>query len=254
MGDHDDPGPVPPLKARLLGVLLDPRALFARHDGSWGWLGPWLLVSLAGFLFGVVFLTRIDLDAQLRAESEAAFERMDAATRRKLDDPKAQEAMAMVERFTAFAAKGALVAGPPVGNLVGMLVAGALLFGASRLGGERPDLMRSISVAAHAQLVNLVGIGASALAVLTGNGHAMTSPANLVDKFAHPVAYAALTRLDPVTLLYYAVIAAALEASLRVPRRRAVALSFGTYLVLSLLWVALSALGAAMQTMGGGGA
>lgn len=255
MGDaHLDPGPIPPLKARLLGVLLDPRETFAHHDAAWGWLGPWLVVSLAGVLCGLLFLARIDVDAMVKAQNEAAFERMDPAQRKLIEgNPQAQEFADMGARAGAFLAKLGAVAGPPLGNLVGLVVAGGLLFGAARLGAGRPELTRCLSVAAHAQAVNLVAVAATGLAILTGNGQPTTSPANLVDRLAHPVAFAALSRLDPVAVLYYVAVAAGLERSLRVPRQKALQLTVGAFLALSLLTVALAAAAAALQGLGGGG-
>lgn len=261
-GDPDDPGPVPPLGERVRGVLLDPRATFARHDAAWGWSGPFVLVALAGVLFGLVFMARVDITAVQRAASERAFEKMDAATRRRMDDPKVKEIVETSQRFTAFGTKVWLVVGPPVSGLVGMLVAGGLCFGAAyvlrlrHVSAPRPDLMRAISLAAHVSLVNLIGLGAQTLGALTGNPGPTTSAAHLVDMFDHPVLAAGLGRVDPVVLLYYVVLAAGLERSLRFPRPLALGLAAGAYVGVSLLAVVVAAGSAAMQSMGaaGGGA
>lgn len=262
-GHPDDPGPVPPLGDRVRGVLLDPRGAFARHDAAWGWTGPFVLVALAGVLFGLVFMARVDITAVQRAAGERAFEQMDAATRKRMDDPKVKEIVETSQRFTAFGTKVWLVVGPPVGGLVGMLVAGGLCFGAAYVlrarhpGAPRPDLMRSISLAAHVSLVNLIGLGALTVGALTGNPQPTTSAANLADPFESPVLATALGRIDPVVLLYYAVLAAGLEASLRFPRRTAIGLASGAYVTFSLLQLAAAGVSVAMSKLGqaaGGGA
>lgn len=258
----EDPGPVPPLVDRVRGVLLDPRATFARHDAAWGWVGPYALVAVAGVLFGLVYLARVDVAAFRQALRERAFEQLDPGTRRRMDDPQVKEILDKTGRMEVFGTKVWLVLGPPASGLGGVLVCGGLCFGAATLvhrrhpTAPRPDLMRSISLAAHVSLVNLVGLGAKTLGALAANPQPVTSAANLVDPFAHPVLATALGRIDPVVLLYYVVLAAALEGSLRFPRRLAVGLAGGAYALSSSLELAAAGASAAMSSLGaaGGGA
>lgn len=251
----DDLGPTPPLVERLRGVLLEPRETFARHDASWGWIGPWAVVALIGVVCGLLYLARFDVTELQRVAGERAFEQMPAAQRRALDDPKVVEMMETGRRFSAFATKLVLVVGPPIFGIGGMLITGGLLFGAAllcRKRGARPDLMRAISVAAHAKVVSLIGLFATGLGALTGNFMAQTSPANLVDPFVHPIAVAALSQLDPVAILHYAVLAAGLEASLRVPRAAAVRLTIAAYVALALASVGFQAVAVAISAKAGG--
>lgn len=245
--------PVPPLKERLRLTLVEPAAAFARHDAAWGWIGPWAIVALAGVLYGLIYLARVDVTALQAVAQERALDANPMA-RKAMNDPAAAEAVQTVQRFTAFATKVQLVAGPPFAGLAGILLAGGLMAAASALpfSGRkgRVEPMRALSLAAHCSLVNLVGIGAQAIGALSGNPMPDTSPANLVDPFTHPVAYAALGRLDPVTIYYYALVAAGLEGSLRLAPRVARGLAWGTFALVSLLSVAFTAAGAAM----GGGA
>jgi hypothetical protein len=170
-----------------------------------------------------------------------------------MSDPAAAEAIGTVQRFTAFATKVQLVAGPPFSGLAGILLAGALMAGASALpfSGRkgRVDPMRALSVAAYCSTVNLIAHGAHAIGALTGNPMPDTSPANLVDPFTHPVLHTALGRLDPVTIYYYVLVAAGLEGSLRLAPRVSRGLAWGTFALVSLLSIGLAAAGAAM---GGG--
>lgn len=249
----DDLGPTPPLAERLRDVLLAPRETFARHDASWGWVGPWAIVALVGVLCGLLYLARFDVTELQRVATERSFEQLPAAQRKAMDDPKVAEVLETTRRFTAFGTKVFLVLGPPVIGIGGMLVTGGLLFGATllfRKRGARPDLMRAISVAAHAKVVSLIGLLAGALGTLTGNSMPQTSPAGLVDPFAHPVAAAALSQLDPVAIFHYMVLAAGLEASLRVPRRAAIGLTVGAYAAIAAASIGFQAVAVALSQVG----
>lgn len=256
-----DPGPVPPLTERVREVLLEPRAAFRRHDAAWGWTGPFVLVALAGLVQGLVYMARVDITAVQAAASERQMEQLDPAVRRRVEsDPKVKEMTETTQRFTAFASKVAVFVWPPVGGVGGLLLAGGLCFGAAqvlrlrRSDAPRPDLMRSISLAAHVSLVNLVGLAATTVGALSGNPMPYTSAANLVDPFAQPVVSAGLSRLDPVLLLYYGVLAAGLEGSLRFPRRLALAGAAGAYLLISLAVVGFTGAMTLLGQMAGGGA
>lgn len=249
----DDLGPTPPLAERLRGVLLEPRETFARHDASWGWVGPWAVVALIGVVCGLLYLARFDVTELKRLEMERAFEQLDPATRKMMEDPKAAEGIATWAKMQAFGSKAWLVVGPPVAGIGGMLLTGGLLFVTTlllRKRGARPDLMRAISVAAHAQVVGLIGVLACALGAITGNSGAQTSPINLVDPIVHPVIATALAQLDPVAILHYAVLAAGLEASLRVPRRLAVTLTAGAYVTLGVVELSLAGIAVAAGQLG----
>jgi hypothetical protein len=249
----DDLGPTPPLAERLRGVLLEPRETFARHDASWGWVGPWAVVALIGVVCGLLYMARFDITELQRVAGERAMEQLPAAQRKAMDDPKVADMVETSRRFMAFGTKVWLVLGPPVAGIGGMLVTGGLLFGAAMLyrkRGARPDLMRALSVAAHAKVVSIIGLAAGTIGALTGNFMPQTSPANLVDPFVHPVAVAALSQLDPVAILHYAVLAAGLEASLRVPRRAAVALTIGAYAAIAAASIGFQAVAVALSQAG----
>lgn len=258
--EHSQPleAGTPPLVERIRGVLVEPGATFGRHDPAWGWVGPWLVVALAGVLYGLVVLARIDVVAVQQAEAERAMEQLDPATRRRIEsDPKAQEVLATTQRFVAFFGKVGLIVGPPVTGLGGLLLGGMLCFAASTVaarrtpGAPRPDLTRCLSLAAHVSLVELVGLGALTVGVLSGNHAPSTSAVNLVDAVTRPVAAAALSRVDPVKALYWIVLAAGLHGSLGLPRRWAVGLAAGGYAVVSLGVVGLAGLGALASKLGG---
>lgn len=247
----DDVAPPPPLLERVEGALLDPRALFARHDAAWGWLLPWLLVAACGVLVGALWLVRTDVTALHAAQTERAFEQMPASKRKLLDDPKAAEAVATANKFVAFGTKVGAVLGPPLLGLTSIIGWGTFIFVASlaaRGKGARPDFVCAISAAAHVQLVELVGLGARAVGVLGGNPLPATSPANLADPIVQPVAAAALGRLDPTHLLFYAALAAALEGAARLPRRLAVVGAAAAWGLASL--AAVGAAGAAALANG----
>ena len=250
--DDDDNVAVPPLLERVEGVLGAPFETLRRHDATWGWVGPWLVVALAGLLFGLVYLARVDVDAVRAAEQERAFDRMPAATRRSMEQPEVQSTMETVGKFMGFMTRVGLVLGPPILGLVGVVVAGGLVFVVAlvhRKQGARADLARSISLASHVALANLVSTAACTVGALSGNPRPTAGLAALVDPFDRPALAALLGRLDPGTVLYYVLLVAGLVGSIHVARGRALAVAAAGWLAGTLF--AVGAASAAMS-MGGG--
>lgn len=248
----DEDVAVPPLLERVEGVLGAPFETLRRHDATWGWVGPWLVVALAGLLFGLVYLARVDVDAVRAAEQERAFDRMPAATRRSMEQPEVQSTMETVGKFMGFMTRVGLVLGPPLLGLVGVVVAGGLVFVVAlvhRKQGARADLARSISLASHVALANLVSTAACTVGALSGNPRPTAGLAALVDPFDRPALAALLGRLDPGTVLYYVLLVAGLVGSIQLPRRRALVVALAAWLAGTLF--AVGAASAAMS-MGGG--
>jgi hypothetical protein len=248
----DDEAAVPPLLERVEGVLGAPFETLRRHDATWGWVGPWLVVAVAGLLFGLVYLARVDVDALREAEQERAFDRMPAATRRSVEQPEVQETMKTVGKFMGFMTRVGLVLGPPILGLAGMVFAGGLVFVVALVHqkqGAKVDLARSISLAAHVGLANLVATVAGTVGALSGNPRPTASLAAFVDPFDKPAVAALLGRLDPSTVLYYVLLIAGLVGSIGLARRRALVVAFAAWLVGTLF--AVGAATAAMS-MGGG--
>jgi len=248
LAERPEDSPLPPFKARAVGVLAAPLRTFGRHHAGWGWALPWLVVALAGVVYGALHLGLVDVGALAEQEFERALEEMPASQREALGD-----ALETSRRWGVFQAKVGLIGGPPLSTLLGVLFAGGLVFAISVvLGDGKADLMRSISVAAYASLVNVVGYGALAVGVLLGNPAPQTSLKHLVDPLQAPATAALLSRLDPIVLYYYVVLAAGLTASCGLRRRRAVAVAAGLYGLASLALIGMGALQAVSQGMGGG--
>jgi hypothetical protein len=243
---------VPPLVERLEGTLFAPFETLRRHDAAWGWVGPWLLVAVAGLLFGLVYLARIDVDAVRVAEQERAFDRMPAATRRNMEQPEVQETMATFGKFMGFMTRTGLVLGPPILGLVGMVIAGGLIFAVALVHakhGARVDLARSISLAAHVGLSNLVSTVACTVGALSGNPRPSASLAAFVDPFDRPVLAALLGRLEPSTVLYYVLLVAGLVGSIGLARQRALFVAAAAWSAGTLVTVAGASVA---MSMGGG--
>src|SRR5688500_15882949 len=81
---EEDDRPPPPIAERVWGVLTEPAGTCSRHDGSWGWAAPWLIVALAGILSGLVYMARVDITAVLNQQFERSMESMPAAQRRQI--------------------------------------------------------------------------------------------------------------------------------------------------------------------------
>lgn len=248
-------GPPPPLSERLRGVFLDPRTAFADHDGGWGWVVPWLLVSAVGILYGLLVLARVDLGALAAARWEREQDQLSFAQRKAQDDhPEGKDQLETARKMSAFMGKLTLVLGPPLGGLVELVAFGGLAWVAGVFLGQRggaPDLLRGLSLAAWVSLAALPGYLAAAVAVLLGNPAPATSPVNLVDPVASPVATAVLARLDVVTLYFYLLFGVALSGSMRLTPRRAALVSGGTWAALSGLVVGLAVLGRLFRSFGG---
>lgn len=256
-------GRPPPLLERLRGVLLDPAATFARHDPGWGWLLPWLIVSAAGVLYGLLVLGVVDVGALARAGFEReASERSTAPAGDEEDDRQddAEAARKPVQLTTGqklrlFGRKLSLVAGPPLFGLVGLVFAGGFAWlAAVALGprGQHRELLRGVSIAAWAGLADLGGYALRVPAVLLGNPDPETNPAHVVDAFESPLLAAALGRFDPVLAWYYALFALGLAGSYRLAGARAAAAALGLWILASLPHLGIGLLAKLGQTMGGG--
>lgn len=242
--------PVPPLAARVRAVLGAPWAAFARHDARWGWAAPWLVVAALGLVYGALALATVDFEAVTRATQERALDtaKLPVEASAAASGPEVQEAQAMMVRFGTFMAKVKLLAAPPLGGLVSIVVFGVLAFAASRLFAppeRRAEPIRAISMSAYAHLPQGLGYVALALAVLAGNPAPNTSPAALVDPFAHGVAATVLWRLDPTTLYGYALFAAGLEGTCGLARGRALAVALGLWAAVTAPFLLLALVGAA---------
>lgn len=233
-------------------ILTAPWRGFGMHQPDWGWGRVWVVVSLAGVLFGLVYVARVDLVAVIKAEKEYVLDNMPAAKRAEMAKSEEKtEQMEKLFRFQAFFRKVWLFAGPPLAGLAGVVLMGGLIwFVTWRLSSEPPDLLRSLSVAAFASLANALQYAALGLAVLVAApAYPSTSPAVLTDPFVQPLAYAGLSRLDPFLMVYYVLLAAGLEASCRLSRRRAILVAVFLYGLATL--AALGSGAASAAQMGG---
>jgi hypothetical protein len=241
---------VPPLKERLLGVLLEPIETFRRLESGWGLAGPILLVAAAGLLAGVLYLALVDVTALSRAQTAYSTELLPEQTRRMMQQAQGGNSGDVTAgRGGAFMLKVGLFAGPTVGTILSVVLGGLLLFGVAFVAGGKRDLLQAMVVAAHAKLVTLVGTGAFAIGTLLGNPQAQTSPVNLVDLFAHPTLAGILGGLDPISIWHTALLSIGLAVSLGVARSRAIAFGVTIYAIPWLLGIAATLVFSAL--MGG---
>lgn len=237
---------------RAEAILIAPWRGFALHQPEWGWAKAWMLVSILGIVFGLTYAARVDLVAVIKTEKEYALDNMPAKQREALAKSEDQaEMMEKVFRFQAFFRKVWLFAGPPLAGLAGIVFLGGLIWLVSwKWASEPPDLLRCLSVAAFTSLASGLQYVALALAALVAAPtYPSTSPAALVDPFAQPVLYAGLSRLDPFIVVYYVLLAAGLEASCRLSRRRAIGVAV---IVFGLATLAALGSGAASAARMGG--
>ncbi|MBL4849915.1 MAG: YIP1 family protein, partial [Planctomycetes bacterium] len=216
---------------RIWGVLLAPFQTFRHHDPAWGWGQAWGLVAVAGILVGVIGLVQTDHDRFQEWQWQRVLAAMKPAQRKQVESPQAAEMIAKSQRFQAFFTKIGSVLGPPLLGLIGLVIAAGFLFLVGQiLGKEPPDPMRCLSIAAFASLANLIDLAGA------GVGAALASPLSrpdlsaLVDPFKQPILLTALSRIGPGVLLYYLLLAAGLEGSMGLSRKRAVAVAAVTFL------------------------
>jgi hypothetical protein len=245
-------------KERILGVLFMPEWAFGSHDASWGWAKPWLLVATVGILIGAFTLMRVDLGAAVQKQNELVMDQMPSQQRKMIENnPKSKEIMEGAVKWSIFVTKISTIGKPPLFGLVGLLFAGGCLFIVTRFvrGPKTPtDLMRCISLAAFVSVINAVDYLADGVGVLTGNAIPISSPAAFASPISQPVLHTILDRLDPFVIAYYVLLAVAVNASLKVPRGKAVGVAVGAHLAVSLFWIGLAAAGKAVQSLGTMGA
>ena len=234
--------------AQVWAVLLSPFAAFRQHDPTWGWGRAWALVAAAGMLAGIIGLARVDSAAVQTWAWERTLNTMAPAQRKQVESPPAAENIAKFRRLQGFFGKVAAVAGPPLMGLAGVVFMGGLLFLIGRAWSpEAPDPLRCFSLAAYVSLANLLDSLGAAWGGLLANAIPRPDLSALVDPFAQPLVGAALGRLGPGLLLYYVLLTAALEGGLLLSRKRALVVSGSLYLLVSLVLIALGALGKAQQ-------
>ncbi len=250
------PAPTPAAPS-VLDVLRDPFGTVAGVRAEHGWARPWLLVAVAGVLYGVLVLARFDLAAIQAARSARELDRLPAAQRKELERPEIAEFVEKGARAKALGTKAWLVLGPPVAGLarIGFTAAFVLAVCALLRGrGAVVEPRLAAVVAAHAGLVDLVGLAAQAVSAAAGHPAPLTSLAHLADDLTQPAAFAALSRLDPVLLCGWLALAGGLAGACRVPRRIALGLALGGWAAVSALAVALGALAQLAQGLSKGGA
>lgn len=241
----------------VLDVLRAPFGALAGVRAEHGWARPWLIVAVAGVLYGVLYLARFDLAAIQAAQSARGLDRLPAAQRKELERPEVKEIMEKAARATALGTKAWLVLGPPVAGLarIGFTAAFVLAICALLRGrGAIVEPRLAAAVAAHAGLVDLVGLAARAVAAAAGQYAPLTSLGNLADPADQPVAFAALACVDPVALCGWLAVAGGLAGACRVPRRMALALAACGWAAVSALAVAMGAFAQLAQGLSKGGA
>ncbi|MEZ0229995.1 MAG: YIP1 family protein [Planctomycetota bacterium] len=232
---------MPPLAQRVKGVLFDPVATFRELDSSWGMMGPWLAIMIAGLIYGVVAIAQVDHVGL--GDQRAAY----ALTFRS-DQQRRQDAQVEQSTFPgkaqAFSDRMGLVLGPSVGTILGVVFVGLVLFGGAATLGGKKDLVRAIVVAAHAKLVAVVLYAVQFVGLIMRNPSPATNPRNVVDEVAQPVLSAALSLFDPLALWHTALLGIGLTVSLGLRRNRAI-------LIVSALHLAqwLGALGIAAASL-----
>ncbi len=210
---------VPPLAQRVKGVLLDPVTTFRELDPSWGLMGPWLAIMVAGLLYAVVSIAQVDatrIGNQRSAYAETLVssqqKRMSAGEEKAVDPGKGY----------AFLHRLELLGAPTVTSILRIVLTGLVLFGAAATLGGKKDLLRAIVVSAHAKLVALVSYAALFIGTIMGNSEPRTSLYNAADDVANPVAAAVLGFVDPIAIWGSVLLGIGLVVSLGLTRKKAV--------------------------------
>lgn len=242
-----DPGKehtVPPLKQRILGVLLDPVATFRELEPSWGLMGPWLAVMGAGLLYAVVAIAQVDHAAL--TEQRTAYEQSFFSDQQRRAVAQMEQSVNL-GKWGSFVGRLVLIGGPSVGAILGIVVMGLILFGASWLLGGKRDLLRAIVVAAHAKLVTIVLYALLFVGTVMKNPIPTTSLRNVADEVAQPVLSAALSIVDPIAIWHTVLLGIGLAVSLGVKQRRAVLVVGALHVVPWLLGLAMAGLTVAQR-------
>lgn len=232
--------------ARAQAVLLAPFAAFERHDSSWGWWQPWLLVAALGVLVGGISLARIDHEAWQTKQFERQLDQMSPTQRKQMEKPEVAEMLAKGRRFGIFFTKAALILGPPLFGLIGLVLAAGLLFLVARFLGDSKEpfeVATALSVAGYLSLANVISYLGEGFGYLLGNPQPSASLAALADPVGQPLLSAGLSRLSPAVLYYYVLLAAGLAGACGLRRGRALAVSGGLYAGVSAALIGVAALG-----------
>ncbi|MCA8924584.1 MAG: hypothetical protein KDD82_22420 [Planctomycetes bacterium] len=206
--------------SRWVRVLGSPRAAFAAHEPQqWGWVLPLALVLVLSLLAGGVGV----LSGSIEHNLEAVQAQLEAQ-----GTPEAQREQAL-KVASAMQYAGPLVISPAFSVLWAVGIAGVLtLLGlVLQPGGEPVAFRRALSMSAHASLVVCLGLAATLIGSLSGNPMPSTSLVHVASPGS--VGGAIASRLDPISILYYLVLAAGMQASLGFSRGASWLLCGGLY-------------------------
>jgi hypothetical protein len=227
----------------FVDVFTQPSAVYARRrDGRFGAALLVLTVLTAAVFFATRPLVQPMFDRMFDAQAEAMARQNPGMT-----EEQRASAQATMERFSrVFLPVGAVVGAPVL-----VLVAGALLFGVSRLGGAPVSFGQAATIVTYAQVPRLLGSFAAAgvLAFRDANElpplqGAVAGPVLLLSRDASPVLVGLLSRFDLFTLWTTALVGIGVAVMARTTRAKGfvvAALLWGV----ATLWAVLSGLRAA---------
>jgi len=232
---------VKPLAARVVGIVLTPRATFSQlcTEASPPWLDVLTLSTLVTFASSAgLLVTQV---GQLALVDQ--FERTATAFGWRVDDRLYEQLVALSTHGLASATAIALVIGPALTFLVSLLTVVGLRF--SGLGPG--SLQRVLSVVAHAGVV--LALKQVVTAPLDYAGETLTSPTTLGHLLvgfdeASPLARF-LGLIDGFTVWWAVVLAIGIAAATRLRLRRVALCLLGVYVVIAMLLALL------MSLMGG---
>ncbi|MDF1503835.1 YIP1 family protein [Roseisolibacter sp. H3M3-2] len=227
----------------FVDVFTQPSAVYARRrDGRFGMA----LLILSALTAAIFFATRPLLAPMFDRLMDAQVEAMRAQNPNMTEEQRAG-AQATMERFGSVLAPVGAVVGQPI--LV--LVVGALLFGASRLGGAPVSFGQAATIATYAQVPRLLGtlVAAGVLAVKDANDlpplqGALAGPVLLLPRDASPLLVGVLSRFDLFTLWTTVLLGIGVAVMARTTRAKGwgvAAMVWGA----ATLWAVLSGLRAA---------
>jgi hypothetical protein len=231
---------------RIAGVFFAPEETFAdiarRPDILW----PLLILTLFGFLTTALTMPHMDMDAMVAQQTE-----MMQKKNPNLSDADIERTGRMMKAIGRVS--GWLV---PVFTIVGYVVIALVLWGAFRLMGGEGNFPQALSTTLYASMPRMLlfGIIATIIIMMRGMVNPMemvtivkTNPAFLVDMQEQPVVFALLSSLDVFMFWTLFLLTVGFSKVARVSKAKAAAVIVALWLVMVVVKVGFTALGAMQQ-------
>jgi hypothetical protein len=236
--------------ARIAGALFAPAKTFQEIAWRPDITVPLIVIVLFGYLSTAVIIPRMDWDAVITTQAEAA---------KKKNAQMSEADIARMGRIMKAGGQVVAWAMPVVLIAWYLLIAGALLLAFRLMGGEG-NFKQAFSATLYAWMpLLLLGIVMTIIVLMRGTFDptqaatmVRSSPAFLIDMKAHPVLFSFVSTFDIFLLWTVALLVFGFSSLSKLSRGKSAAIVIVMFVVLTVIKVGLAALGALMA--GGAGA